>query len=569
MRRSTASGSAAALLVLFTFSAIGASADPLHCRVRVDEGVCLTPETSPSSGSGDVTDWIQDTYEAAGCGNWRTLGSVGRAVLGFWFSLGSCGGAQGAPPDPTGVAQDLVADPPGAGAPEAIEQGARWALEDARSAAEPALPSTSDPWGGLESATTLPNPLPRAAAVASVALAPAASASTDGEGASIREGAFGSRTGARWMGPWMDEDEIRPLALAEFTAETQDASTLARFFYREATMPAPVPAPEPGQDPLNLVVHVSGRAAFEGRVSFFLRCEGGLCRIARSHEPASVGAAGVGTGATGDPAMRGAGSETTRASGTSLSSATIVARTADGTFGRVDPAEPVRLAQGPGYVAADPRSGVALAAGALLLAVPILILYHRLQKDAALSNETRKRIYEVVAEHPGACIQDVAAVVEVCHSTAAYHLERLHEMGLLVRTPDGNKQRYFKNDGRFSEDERRILPILKNAETVAVLREIIDRDGSFRAEVAHRLAVSPTTVTWHLRRLLTTGLVVERREGRTGHILAERHRIHAAVSGLGTKLSASDPETPVVRSRIGALGAAPPSPPDPPVLEQA
>jgi len=165
-----------------------------------------------------------------------------------------------------------------------------------------------------------------------------------------------------------------------------------------------------------------------------------------------------------------------------------------------------------------------------------LPLYNRVQREGSFDNETRRRIFEQVRERPGQSIAEIAGTVGVSHSTASYHLERLSAFNLLAATQDGNKMRYFVNGGLFTEEERRILASLSNAETRRVLATVIVRPGCYRAELTQVLGVSSPTVNWHLSRLLAAGLVAEEPRGRNRYLFADAKRLKGAFEALAAKV---------------------------------
>jgi DNA-binding transcriptional ArsR family regulator len=163
-------------------------------------------------------------------------------------------------------------------------------------------------------------------------------------------------------------------------------------------------------------------------------------------------------------------------------------------------------------------------------------LYNRVQRDGSFENETRRRIFEEVRAHPGQSIAEIATTVGVSHSTASYHLERLSAFNLLASTQDGNKMRFFVNGGTFTEEERRVLSALSNAETRKVLATVLARPGSYRAELTHVLGVSSPTVNWHLARLLAASLVAEEPRGRNRYLFADARRLKTLFETLEGKV---------------------------------
>jgi predicted transcriptional regulator len=151
---------------------------------------------------------------------------------------------------------------------------------------------------------------------------------------------------------------------------------------------------------------------------------------------------------------------------------------------------------------------------ALGVSLPLVAGYHRLHRDAALENAVRARLYEVVARHPGITIQDCAKEAGVARTTAAYHLRILGREGLLVERPSRKTVHYYRNDGRFNEEQQLRLQSLASHRTRHVARLLAGKPGLQRSQLAHLLGISIATVNWHLRPLLERGLLREEVRGR-------------------------------------------------------
>lgn len=189
-------------------------------------------------------------------------------------------------------------------------------------------------------------------------------------------------------------------------------------------------------------------------------------------------------------------------------------------------------------------------------ALAFMVLYNRVQREGSFENETRRRIFDQVRQRPGQSIAEIATVVGVSHSTASYHLERLMEFNLLAATQDGNKMRFFVNGGLFTEEERRVLAALSNAETRKVLAVILANPGSYRAELTALLRVSSPTVNWHLSRLLAAGLVMEEPRGRNRYLFADPTRLRTLFATLSGKVRSTEYEAGGLEELLRLCGAA-------------
>ncbi len=207
---------------------------------------------------------------------------------------------------------------------------------------------------------------------------------------------------------------------------------------------------------------------------------------------------------------------------------------------------------GAGPLEATPAQAAAAAAALGVLGFVPWALYHRITGNRTLANATRKRIYESVCARPGIGVRDTAASAGVSYSTAIYHLDRLVKERMLVLTGEGSKLRYYKNGGSFSETDRALMPVLKNKEALRVLAHVRSHPETYRAAIAESLGVTPTTVNWHLKRLLETGLITERREGRSAFLSANESRVASDLIPLAAKV-----ESPAAATMITQMTAAP------------
>lgn len=191
-----------------------------------------------------------------------------------------------------------------------------------------------------------------------------------------------------------------------------------------------------------------------------------------------------------------------------------------------------------------------------LPALGLFAMYSRVKAEGSFENGTRRRIFDVVRARPGQSIAEISAAVGVSHSTASYHLDRLLEFNLLAATPDGNKTRFFVNGGAYTEEERRVLTALSNAETRRLLATVVANPGCYRAELTTRLGVSSPTVNWHLARLLQAGLVREEHRGRNRYLFTDVPRLRGLLGTLGQKTSGTEYDPAGLQELLRACGGA-------------
>lgn len=207
----------------------------------------------------------------------------------------------------------------------------------------------------------------------------------------------------------------------------------------------------------------------------------------------------------------------------------------------------VRVAGGEGSAGRDATAAVALAgaaaAGGLLVLVGLLSLLRK--PESEVLSGTRRVVYDLVAASPGITASDISARAGVTHQTVTYHLAVLQGSGLLTTQGDGGRKRYLVNGSGLTAEERRLLPLVKDPEAMALLRLVCGRPGITKTRVAEALGVSRQTVNWHLGKLLDADLVREHREGTQRALAPTGPGVEEAVARAA--------------ARIGAKGRAPPA----------
>lgn len=162
--------------------------------------------------------------------------------------------------------------------------------------------------------------------------------------------------------------------------------------------------------------------------------------------------------------------------------------------------------------------------------------YHLIRKNAILKNKVRGSIAEHVLRQPGSTITEIAQSVGVTHQTASYHLRLLQEHGLVIGVERGNKRLYFRNDGSFNQEERGLVAVLRDPESMRVLELIRQNPWIMKNEAAAALGVSRNTLNWHLQKLLSAGLVSEARENGHCFLFCNRKAAGETLTGVVAKV---------------------------------
>ena len=97
--------------------------------------------------------------------------------------------------------------------------------------------------------------------------------------------------------------------------------------------------------------------------------------------------------------------------------------------------------------------------------------------------------------------------------TLEYHLYQMEKEGLLVTRENGRFKAYFTQEDLDRRD-RDYLYYLRQDMPRRIALEVADEAGISFQRLAERLPISPSTLSFHLKKLLNAGILVETPMGR-------------------------------------------------------
>jgi len=127
-------------------------------------------------------------------------------------------------------------------------------------------------------------------------------------------------------------------------------------------------------------------------------------------------------------------------------------------------------------------------------------------KDDLFRLKIRRAIYKFILENPGLHFRELGRRLNIPRSTINYHLNCLKKQGLIITKKDYKYNRYFISED-MGEREKKILNIIRVETTRDVLLYIWIMVSASRIEIAKELDKHPTTVEFHLKRLLKCGII--------------------------------------------------------------
>ena len=124
----------------------------------------------------------------------------------------------------------------------------------------------------------------------------------------------------------------------------------------------------------------------------------------------------------------------------------------------------------------------------------------------ALKLDSRRRIYEFIRSRPGTFLREMERDIGMEVGMLSYHLKVLVDAGMVRIEQEGNHLRYFATDSMQLADSK-TLSYLKNRQTRTILMFVLDKGTIRYSELVPLTGASKSTVTYHLKRLTSAGLV--------------------------------------------------------------
>jgi predicted transcriptional regulator len=153
--------------------------------------------------------------------------------------------------------------------------------------------------------------------------------------------------------------------------------------------------------------------------------------------------------------------------------------------------------------------------------------------EEVLELETRRDIYDLVRRVPGLHMREIQRRLDLSIALAEYHLNLLEESGIVVSIVEEGYRRYFPApgdvDGRvpgIGGQERRIVGVLRQPIALRITLLLLTREGATHSEMSDYFGVSPSRLSFHLKKLVKHGVVrkLKRGEGK-GYVIQDRNRI--------------------------------------------
>jgi predicted transcriptional regulator len=140
--------------------------------------------------------------------------------------------------------------------------------------------------------------------------------------------------------------------------------------------------------------------------------------------------------------------------------------------------------------------------------------YRKADEMALFYNRNRRLVYEAVAEKPGINFNALKRLTGIKEGTLKYHLLVLRMKRKIISFGSGRSVRYFENNGRYSELEKKVFLHLQDPTTRRILEILASSPEVSRKDIAEIVGVAGPSISWHTKRLSGDGIITTSKKGR-------------------------------------------------------
>lgn len=110
-------------------------------------------------------------------------------------------------------------------------------------------------------------------------------------------------------------------------------------------------------------------------------------------------------------------------------------------------------------------------------------------------------------------MREIGRDLEIPMGTLEYHLHYLVKANLLTTRQDARYTRYFAT-GELSRQEKDVLAVLRQKVPRQIAAHLLLDPGSSHGTLLAKFELSASTLSFHLKKLVTTGIVAQEKAGR-------------------------------------------------------
>jgi predicted transcriptional regulator len=135
-------------------------------------------------------------------------------------------------------------------------------------------------------------------------------------------------------------------------------------------------------------------------------------------------------------------------------------------------------------------------------------------KQEALFLDTRQRIYNLIEQNPGLHFREVQRRTGLAVGSLQYHLGYLAKKQIIRIEKNGKFTRYYSVAGPQLGESQSTMSLLRQESLRKIMIFLLTKKRANNTRIAEALGLSPSTISWHLDKLVKAGLIEKKRKGR-------------------------------------------------------
>lgn len=127
--------------------------------------------------------------------------------------------------------------------------------------------------------------------------------------------------------------------------------------------------------------------------------------------------------------------------------------------------------------------------------------------------KVRLEIYHLIAESPGLHFRELQRRTKMATGQLLYHLGYMTDKSVVDARNDGQYLRYYAQNS-VDEEDQKIIALARQNSVRHILLYLMANNYVNHEKVVENLQLSPSTVSWHLKKLVKAGIVEGDERGR-------------------------------------------------------
>ena len=142
-----------------------------------------------------------------------------------------------------------------------------------------------------------------------------------------------------------------------------------------------------------------------------------------------------------------------------------------------------------------------------------------------LELETRRKIYDLISQNPGVHLSKISQMLNMRTSLVEYHLLFLKKHEIISSDKETGYKRYYIK-GQIGIKDKKYLFILRQKTVLEIILYLLKNDVSLHKVILENVKVSPSTLSYHLNKLIKNDIIELNRYGENkGYRLKNRAEI--------------------------------------------